>query len=135
MKTVVCVDCGKQWRIRADRNAKRCRQCVVKWMNETRSSVAGKGNPNWKGGIDKNQYAKLRRKDRKLWAIAYKGGKCQRCGVEDLIPACYHFHHVSEKGCQVSHMIGCNIDRIKVELKKCILVCANCHITIHRRSR
>ena len=135
MKTVICQDCGITWKIRADRNAKRCRKCITKHMNKIRPTVAGDGNPNWKGGIDKDQYLKQRRYDRKLWAIAYKGGKCQVCGVSNLIPACYHFHHLRDKKHQIGTIMNHNIDTVKAELNKCILVCANCHITIHHTKR
>jgi hypothetical protein len=71
--------------------------------------------------------AKRRRKI-KLMAIEYKGGKCQICGY-DKYPGALDLHHISgkkdfgigDKGYTRSW------ERIKQELDKCILVCANCH--------
>jgi len=71
--------------------------------------------------------AKRRRKI-KLMAIEYKGGKCQICGY-DKYPGALDLHHINgkkdfgigEKGYTRSW------ERIKQELDKCILVCANCH--------
>jgi len=71
--------------------------------------------------------AKRRRKI-KLMAIEYKGGKCQICGYNKY-PGALDLHHINgqkdfgigDKGYTRSW------ERIKQELDKCILVCANCH--------
>ncbi len=88
--------------------------------------------------VDKRKYAdrreyiikavsKRRRKLREM-AIIYKGGKCSRCGYKKCAQA-LEFHHllknkdfgISEKGLTKSW------SKIKIEIDKCILVCANCH--------
>ena len=72
--------------------------------------------------------AKRRRKVKTL-AIEYKGGKCQICGYAKY-PGALDLHHldhkekdfgIGEKGYTRSWA------RIKAELDKCVLVCANCH--------
>lgn len=72
--------------------------------------------------------AKRRRKIKEM-SIAYKGGKCQVCGYEKYQGA-LDLHHlnpndkefgIGDKGYTRSWM------KIKSELDKCILVCANCH--------
>lgn len=81
---------------------------------------------------DRAQYmiqavAKRRRKIKTL-AIEYKGGKCQICGYNKYQGA-LELHHfkgdkkfgISDKGYTRSW------ERVKEELNKCILVCANCH--------
>lgn len=73
-----------------------------------------------------------RKKRRHRQAFHYKGGKCLRCGVKDLPSCCYDFHHTdkSKKKITISRLM-CNGSaswkRIKKELDKCILLCANCH--------
>ncbi len=72
--------------------------------------------------------AKRRRKI-KLLAIAYKGGKCQVCGY-DTYPGALDLHHLNSS--TKSFGIGDkgytrSWEKIKQELDKCILVCANCH--------
>lgn len=66
-------------------------------------------------------------------AIEYKGGKCSRCNYDKCKEA-LEFHHtepshkdfgIAQKGATRSW------ERVKVELDKCILVCANCHREIH----
>ena len=76
--------------------------------------------------------AKRRKKIRKL-AIEYKGGKCMLCGYDRCLQA-LEFHHlrntgkdfsISDKGYTRSW------ERVKREINKCILVCANCHRELH----
>ncbi len=72
--------------------------------------------------------AKRRRKI-KAMSIAYKGGKCQVCGYRKYQGA-LDLHHlnpeekdfgIGDKGYTRSW------EKVKAELDKCILVCANCH--------
>lgn len=66
-------------------------------------------------------------------AIEYKGNKCEVCGYSKCKQA-LEFHHldenkkdfgISEKGYSRSW------DKIKTELDKCIMLCANCHRETH----
>ena len=74
-----------------------------------------------------------RRKTLRAKAIEYKGGKCKKCGYNKC-PAALDFHHrdpstksfgISSKGMTRS------FEKIKEELDKCDLICANCHREIH----
>lgn len=71
---------------------------------------------------------------RKLELIELKGGKCQICGYDKNIAA-LDFHHTNpeEKSFQLDsrHLSNTNIEILKEEAEKCILVCANCHREIH----
>ena len=81
---------------------------------------------------DRAQYlikavAKRRRKIKQM-AIEYKGGKCHVCGYNKYQGA-LELHHVNgdkkfgigDKGYTHSW------EKVKAELDKCVLVCANCH--------
>jgi hypothetical protein len=66
-------------------------------------------------------------------SIAYKGGKCQCCGYNKYVGA-LEFHHINseEKDFGISAKgYTRSWERVKEELDKCILVCANCHREIH----
>lgn len=66
-------------------------------------------------------------------SIAYKGGKCQCCGYNKYVGA-LEFHHINseEKDFGISAKgYTRSWKRVKEELDKCILVCANCHREIH----
>lgn len=73
-----------------------------------------------------------RRRDIKRKAIEYKGGRCEHCGLED-IPAVFEFHHLDplEKEISISKMGGRKWASVKIELDKCVLLCANCHRKVH----
>ena len=70
----------------------------------------------------------------KSWAIEYKGKKCEICGYSRCQEA-LDFHHLNpkEKDFSISdrNLPTSDWPRIKNELDKCILVCANCHREIH----
>ena len=74
-----------------------------------------------------------RRKTVRYRALTYKGGRCQRCGYDRCTEA-LEFHHltstkkdfgISSKGYTRSW------EKIRAELDKCVLLCANCHREIH----
>jgi len=74
-----------------------------------------------------------RRRKLKEMAVEYKGGKCLLCGYNKCIGA-LEFHHKDpeEKDFGFSHAgTTKSWERLKVELDKCICVCANCHREIH----
>ncbi len=60
------------------------------------------------------------------------GGKCQNCGYDKCIQA-LEFHHINPEEKEFS--FGTNTNRsweaTREELKKCILLCANCHREAH----
>lgn len=62
------------------------------------------------------------------------GGSCSKCNYFKCLSA-LEFHHKdpSIKEDAVSFLIRMNrnFERLKLELDKCLLVCANCHREIH----
>lgn len=86
---------------------------------------------------DRAEYLKKavtkRRRKLKVMAVDYKGGKCQMCGYNKYSGA-LDFHHLdpNEKDFGLSvRGLTRSWERIKEEIDKCILVCANCHREIH----
>ena len=75
-------------------------------------------NRNWK-------------KNEKQKAADYKGGECSVCGYRRCLTA-LEFHHTNpkEKDGYNSHW---TFEKNKLELDKCILLCANCHREIHAK--
>ena len=74
-----------------------------------------------------------RRKQVKEMAVEYKGGKCQCCGY-DKYSGALEFHHKypNEKEFSIGFRGYCYAwEKVKKELDKCVLVCANCHREIH----
>jgi 5-methylcytosine-specific restriction endonuclease McrA len=70
-----------------------------------------------------------RRRAIKVLAIEYKGGRCQLCGYNKY-QGSLDLHHLNpdDKGFSIGQYgHSRSWDRVKKELDKCILVCANCH--------
>jgi hypothetical protein len=76
---------------------------------------------------------KLHRQRVLIWYKRYKRTlACERCGFNH--PACIQFHHVGDnKDMSLSKLVytTTNIDRIKREIGKCEVLCANCHAKQH----
>jgi DNA replicative helicase MCM subunit Mcm2 (Cdc46/Mcm family) len=76
---------------------------------------------------------KRRRKKLREMARASKGNKCVICGYNKCKRA-LSFHHIdsSKKEFDLSTRgLTRSWTRIEKEIKKCVLVCANCHMEIH----
>ena len=90
---------------------------------------------------DRRQYLiaavhKRRRKVRQM-AVEYKGGRCERCGYDRCIDA-LEFHHINSSGKDFSISdkgYTRSWDRVKEELDKCALLCANCHRELHAQTQ
>ncbi len=79
-------------------------------------------------------HVKRRKLEIKKWFQNYKGSLvCSKC--PESHPATLEFHHKGEykKEKAIGNMVddGCSIKRIVMEIKKCEVVCANCHKKIH----
>ena len=73
------------------------------------------------------------RRRRKENLIKVCESKCALCGYNKL-PAALEFHHIdpSKKSYGIASQGTChNLETDLAEIKKCILVCANCHREIH----
>lgn len=75
---------------------------------------------------------KLHRQKIKNKAVEYKGGKCEKCGYNKCNWA-FDFHHLDkiEKTFSISKYSSLSWDKIKKELDKCRMLCANCHRELH----
>lgn len=60
----------------------------------------------------------------------------RRCGCilcNETTTACLDFHHIdpSTKDIEVSILVGMSLTRLKDEIRKCVILCANCHRKVH----
>ena len=69
---------------------------------------------------------------KRLRAYNDLGGKCNKCGETDMFKL--HFHHIdpTQKEFQISKITAhVPWPIIKQEIDKCVLLCANCHTSLH----
>ena len=97
-----------------------CKLCDKKFQDPKNRSRCGSCN------------TKIRRFRTKAAAIKCLGKKCTQCGWQGN-QAALQFHHINsnKKDFIIGNVANKSWDTIKTELKKCILLCANCHIITH----
>ena len=98
------------------------RECRRRWyLNNKSSEIA---------------HVKRRKKEIRSWFNDHKKGLiCSGCGEDD--PVALDFHHIlDEKEFGISKMVGDGYskERIRKELEKCKVLCANCHRKIHSKN-
>jgi len=125
---VLCANCHRleHWQERAINADISLYKELEEQLSETRGWLARRGI--------KRRITSLRNV---IWFHEYKRSLwCQSCGID--YPACLEFHHVepSDKEIEVGNLFhqAVSIDRIKREISKCIVLCANCHAKLHWRA-
>jgi len=78
-------------------------------------------------------WTRVRRCRVRLLAITLLGGKCSKCGWLGH-PSAFDFHHRSDKHFAIGSAANKSWSRVWKELKKCDLLCANCHRTLHSKA-
>lgn len=66
---------------------------------------------------------------KKIKAIEFLGGKCNECGSDDI--RVLEFHHIEDKKIEISRLTNKRWSIVLAEIKKCRLLCGNCHATVH----
>lgn len=71
-------------------------------------------------------------KNNKLILLEEFGNKCSKCGYNKNTAA-LEFHHIDplKKDFNLGKARSINISKLRQELEKCILICANCHRELH----
>jgi len=68
---------------------------------------------------------------KKIKAIKELGGKCKVCSESHLFKLAFHHMDPGVKEDRVSNMFGHRYSLIQEEIKKCELLCHNCHVELH----
>ena len=76
-----------------------------------------------------------RRSRNKEYIKSIKTKGCALCAEKE--PCCIDFHHLDPKDKEFNISKACqdftDLDLIKKEIDKCILLCANCHRKVHNK--
>lgn len=143
----VCKQCGNIYKykvyiygvLKQLRHRTRCLDCRPfdsrdRTIGNTICSVCNKLYVYKHGQSTKTKCSNCRQNKRyqlKDKCIAYKGGRCAICSYSKCTRA-LSFHHVdsSSKKFNISGAHCHSWDKIKEELDKCVLLCANCHMEV-----
>lgn len=99
----------------------------------TKHRNESKTGQHWRCCKCGSEAVQKRREKIKEMSIEYKGGGCERCGYNKCVAA-LDFHHKDPS--QKSFSIGSrgytrSFEKVKVEIDKCEILCANCHREEH----
>lgn len=97
-----------------------CKDCrnryAASWYKDNSELHKQRVAPAKKRALDRNRAA--------LWGILEEA-ICEDCGESD--PLVLEFDHTNEKDAGVSTLHSGSLPRMLDEIKKCDIVCANCH--------
>lgn len=116
----ICQICGNEFEIKFNGwSRKYCYNC----------------SPSISDKKEKDNFAKnlnIKRHSIKQKLVEEAGGKCQRCGYNKCLRA-LEFHHLdpNEKDFGISTQLNRDLDDLRKEISKCVLLCSNCHAEIH----
>lgn len=111
-----------------DNKQKYCPKCES-IKNTSEFYISTKSSSYCKSCIVLNLAEKRRLSKKK--AVEYLGGKCLKCGYNKCLSA-LEFHHLDpSKKDPEYYSLKVNFSKLKSELDKCVLLCANCHREEH----
>jgi len=122
-----CLSCSPFKKIRTRKERKLtpktwiCFNCKKERTEKTRNIVCGTCR------------SQIRRAKSRSQAIDIMGGNCARCGYDKCYDA-LDFHHIGEKLFALAANWHRSWKSIEEEIKKCELLCANCHREEHAQT-
>ena len=99
----------------------KCKKCKRKYDNKYYNNKSEK-EKNRKYQLQKDRLTEIRK-----FIFDYLSDKKCKCGESHI--ATLDFHHIGEKSFNISCGVraGLSLDKIKKEIEKCVIMCANCH--------
>jgi len=83
-----------------------------------------------------SEYQKQYHQEKRKWLVDYKLSRgCVVCGYKKCASA-LDFHHNGDKEFDIARGIRCkNLEQIQEEIKKCMILCRNCHSELHEKEK
>lgn len=88
----------------------------------------------WYKKNKKRQFDNVKRRKKELRDRFQEFKKTLKCCVcKESEACCLDFHHLdaSEKEFSIAHFENVGLAKLKEELKKCVVICSNCHRKVH----
>lgn len=136
VKLISCKKCGREWTVRKDReHSGFCRKCKV---SGEKNPMYGKEAHN--KGYEKYgmSYTKYRWIKAKKEVVSMMGNQCVSCKEINMPIYCYEVHHKKPETKIFSVLSKLTAwwnpkirPLIENEIKKCDLICKNCHAILH----
>ncbi len=84
-----------------------------------------------------NSYLRKRKAKRRRWLDFWKLHKgCFVCGYSEYAVALdFHHHDVESKSFEIAEGLQSNLKRLMGEVRKCLVVCSNCHRVLHMKEK
>lgn len=60
---------------------------------------------------------------------------CSHCGERDVIVLDLHHRDPAQKDAHIAELMKCSMKALRDEIRKCMVLCANCHRREHHRLR
>ena len=105
---------------------------ISKQLNCTRNNVCYHLSPETR--IKQNSLkTKIRNRNKNI-LVSEHGGACKICSYNKY-PVALQFHHLvpEDKKLEISGRTTQNLDKMRKESKKCIMLCANCHAEVEAK--
>lgn len=80
-------------------------------------------------GLDYHEWPQLKGRGMEYGRELRRRGECQRCGFDET--GALTFHHKVPENKETSPLDDVALERTVEEVKKCLLLCANCHNLHH----
>lgn len=128
METKICTKCGLEKpisefnknKLKKDGLQSECRKCHKQMC----IGYYQKNKSNYRNT------SKLKRQQLKSIINEIKSKGCIICKEKDT--ACLDFHHLHNKKSTISRLVkNENLDKVIEEIKKCAILCSNCHRKLH----
>lgn len=106
------------------------KEITKSWKERNKERVA-KTNKLWRQNnqTEIRDYRRSKYRQRKAYLVSLLGGKCIKCGYSKSFFA-LQFHHINPDE-KEDDMARLSFEKQIEEVKKCLLLCANCHFEIH----
>jgi hypothetical protein len=134
-RSVWCMECTKEYqrgRYVQTRDTRIAASCA--YARENRDSVNATQRARRRRNADVTRaQARARCADKRAWVASIKAADgCLLCGEQE--PDCLDFHHLdpTQKEFRIATAcVGSSKERIAEEIRKCVVLCANCHRKLH----